>query len=481
MTHDPKRKFYFYMTEHESLAMQYFIVMNDLHRGTRLHDALLFIDNAVKPQILTVKPNCDFGYKAINRPVIQESFRLSNKRLRYAYISSIPQGLNMVTKHEGIKSEIKGQANGFVFYKEKFQYLNASFNLNDFSADYRTLCLRIDVMLSRIWYLNGKATKSNDIYQILKHIRTTSQYVFNVRALYLRVMKFKLLKEHIFYKERNYGTTEYMLFKKKIDFLKARNEAEKTVNAANNYKELFCLIEDRIRNEDYGYIKDVAIRGHRRNNSLIYAIVQKFNLLVTGRQRFSKFMERDSIKSEPLYCSTIKGLLFKSLSLKKQMQKAFIKNGIRKYEKDVKEYKKLIDNRLKAQQLFLILSGIVGIETDLNISQDVEIQKQLKGVLIVLMDRNSTLGDDYSVENFDKNYLAKKTEVSCTSDLENIFDPSLANSIFNHISIEESSARGEVFFNEYLKFHNLVQTPELLSTPISKKKEYKFPELRFDQ
>jgi len=107
LTHDTKRKFISFMTEYEYLAIQHFTVMNNLQRGARLHDAILFIDDKTKPQIFKVEPNCDFGYKELNRPIIKEFFSLSKKRLPYAYVGSIPQGFNLITKHQNNKLQIR--------------------------------------------------------------------------------------------------------------------------------------------------------------------------------------------------------------------------------------------------------------------------------------------------------------------------------------------------------------------------------------
>lgn len=480
MTHHSTIKFYSFMTEQESNAIEKFIYSNDLNRGARLHDAVFFIDNGIKPQILTIKPNCDFGYKVINRPVIQESFSLSGKRLPYAYISSIPQNINLVKKYDGVKSEIKGHANGFVFYKEKYEYLNAYFNINDYTIDYDKLVLRLHIMFSRLLILNKKETKSIHIYDTLKHIRANSQYVFNVRALYCLVVKFQYNSQYIYFKERNYGITKQLLFKKKIEFLLARNEAEKIVNTTNNLMVLFCLIEERIGNCDYSYLNEVELKGHKRNNSLAFIIVQKFNLLATGRQRISNSMERDLIKSEPLYCCTIKGLLFKSLSLKKQQQKAYIKNGIKKYEKEVKEYNDIIYNSLVLKQLFLLLSEIVGNETDLKIIPNQEIQNQLKVELMTMIDKNSISEHQDLASVFDEMFLVKKTKVPNNSDLKNIFDSDLNNSVFNQVSIEEANSRGNIFFNEYLSFHNPEEKLESMPIPKMVNKSYKFPEIVFD-
>ncbi|MDI6047415.1 hypothetical protein [Flavobacterium yafengii] len=475
LTHNLKRKFYSFMTEYERVAIQYFVVMNDLKRCGRLHDAALFIDNKIKPQIFKVDPNCDFGYKELNRPIYRETFSLSDKRLQYAYVSSIPKGLNLVMTHEAKKPEVKGVANGFIFYKEMYQYINAVFNINDFNADYSTFLLRIKTMLSSLQFLNKKQTKPEVIYLILQHIRANSQYVFNVKALYLRVIKFENSPCLVTIKERNYGTIELMVFKKTLDFLLARNEAEKIVNTTNNYYDLFCLMQERIINDDYGYLDQVIIKGHRRNNLLNYAIITKFNLLCTGLLR----QRRKPVKSEPLYNRMIKGLFLKSLSLKPQQQNAFIQKGIKKYERELKEFNRLINNRQIAQQLFLIVCDLARQKQYLIVCEKSEVQNRLKAELIAMIDKKEPDFEIGAME-FDKRFKTNiKKEVPINSDLENAFDTDLNNSIFNQLTVEEASYRGDVFLKEYLQFHAEDEIKEKI-IPLRKNKEvFNFPELDF--
>jgi hypothetical protein len=476
LTHNPKRKFYSFMTEYERAAIEHFIFINDLKRCGRLHDAVLFIDNKIKPQIFKVNPNCDFGCKELNRPVYRESFSLSDKRLRYAYVSSIPKGLNLVMTHEASKPEVKGVANGFIFYKEMYQYINAVFNINDFNADYSTFLLRIKTMLSSLKFLNKKQTKPEVIYLILQHIRANSQYVFNVKALCLRVIKFENSPCLVTIKERNYGTIELMVFKKTLDFLLARNEAEKIVNTTNNYYDLFCLMQERIINDDYGYLDQVIIKGHRRNNLLNYAIITKFNLLCTGLLR----QRRKPVKNEPFYDRMIKGLFLKSLSLKPQQQNAFIQKGVKKYERELKEFNRLINNRQIAQQLFLIICDLARQKSDLNISENSTVQNQLKADLIAMIEKKDPSDFITGAIEFDKRFKTNiKKEVPTNTDLENAFDTDLNKSIFNQLTIEEASFRGEVFFKEYLQFHAETDFKEKI-IPVRKIKEiFNFLELDF--
>jgi hypothetical protein len=477
LTHNNDRKFISFMTEYEALAINHFVIMNDLKRGARLHDAILFIDDKTKPQILKVHPNCDFGIKELNRPIIRESFKVGNKYLDYAYINSIPKGLVLISKHESLKPDVKGEANGFRFYKSKFEYISASFNLNDYTAlqsDFKANC---DTMLNTLVFLNKKPLKPLQMYFIARHIRENSNYIFNVRALYSKFIKYQNNSFVPLLKRRDFDLTENLIFKKRIDFLNAMNEAKKMVTVSNNYAELFDLLNERITNNDFRYINEVVFKGNKNHNLLSYAMVRTFNLLCTGRYR----KERKQVKSEPLYLTPIKSLTLKSISLNKQQQNAFLTRGITKYERDLKQFNRLVNNREKARQLFFILCDVAGLYSDLIIKKDVETTTELKTDLLRLIDKTEYLDCKAGGVEFDIRYKPIRTkEIPVISDLENVFDTDLNNSVFNQLGIEEAHERGDAFLNEYLEFHGIDKDAEKSIAVVKPKEKYKLPEIDFD-
>ena len=211
--------------------------------------------------------------------------------------------------------------------------------------------------------------------------------------------------------------------------------------------------------------------GHKSNNLLVYAIVRKFNLLCTGLQR----QGRKRVKSEPLYSSCIKSLTLKAMSLKPQQQNAFMQKGIKKYERELNEMNRLVNNRSIAQQLLLILCDITGLQTHLIIENSIEVQNQLKADLMAMIDKT---GAKTGANEFD--ILFKKqisNEVKPNSNLKNIFDTNLNNSIFNQISPEKAYSRGGGFLTDYLKFHEVVEVKE--KVVLKRKEVYKFPEFDF--
>lgn len=475
LTHDPKRKFISFMTEYESLAIQHFTVMNNLQRGARLHDAILFIDDKTKPQILKVHPNCDFGYKELNRPSIKESFSLGSKHLPYAYVGSIPQGLSLITKHENTKVNITGTANGFKFYAEKFPYINAGFNLNNYfdfviesidikeslsetiitkkyelienpNAIFITLC---QTMLDTLFYLNKRKIKPLELELILKHIRRYSNYIFNVRATYLRLIKYNpTLCAKV--KERDFDITKELKFKKKIDFLNAMNEAKKTVNIYNNYKDLIDLMQERITNNDYGFMNENKVIGKKRNNLLVYAIVKKFNLLCTR----SYYKPR-----KPKVCTL------------------FINSSIKR----VQTFEMLEQNKPRTHQLFYLLCSVAGAVTDLEIIKNDEVQTELKHELIQEILKLEINNIDAGENCFDFLYKPPpKSKIEFNTDLENSFDADLSKSIFNQLTLEQAQNKDPIFLKEYLKFHKVSKRRQELLLKQKQKEQFEFTIIKFE-
>jgi hypothetical protein len=481
LTHDPKRKFISFMTEYESLAIQHFTVMNDLTRGTRLHDAILFIDDKTKPAILNVHPNCDFGYKELNRPIIKNSFSVGSKRLPYAYINSIPKGFNLISKHEAIKPPVKGIANGFVFYVGSYRYISANFNLNSYHElkdkdPQQHFLLQCKTMLSTLHYLNKRNTTPLELEIILKHIREYSNYIFNVKALYVTLIKYNHNNELVTIKERDYNIITFQNYKEG-EYVKALNNARKLVNNNVNYNNLFALIQERVINNDYDFLTESIITGKRKNNILIYLVINKFNLLVTGRVR----CERHGLKKDPLYNNSIKRVLFKSLSLKPQQQNAFIKKGIAKYEKELKELNTLINNRTKAQQVLYLLRDVGGFDAEVTIIKNGTIIEQLKAELIATINGRVYDTIKQGAKDFDLLYKKKRTKaIKPITDQSNIFDTDLKNSIFNNITVEDAHYKGAKFFREFEEFNGIVEVKETPAPTTKTKAVYKFPEINFD-
>lgn len=378
------------------------------------------------------------------------SFSMANKRLQSNYICSIPQNFSLLSVYEFRRPRVKGETDGFMFYNGTYNYVSAKFNLNEFEVDEAKFLFIIERMFSTLHYLNNKLVGSSDVLLLLRRIREVSNYVFDVRELYFVIRSFHYNPSLIEIRTRDYRIIDYTEHKEKIDFLNALNKARGAVNTLYNLKELFYLLEERFENEDYGYLNESIITGHKDNNLLVYAIVRKFNLLCTGLQR----KRRKQVKSEPLYCNSIKRLTLKAISLKSQQQNAFMQKGITKFEQELKSFNLLINNRQIAQQMFLILADLTGLDFDLKIIPNTEVQNQLKAELMNLIDKRASFYLEAGAIEFDRIYKSSlSTYIPLNTNLTDIFDTDMKNSVFNHTTLDDALLRGNKFYYEYMKFH----------------------------
>ena len=478
LTHDNKRKFFSYMTEYESTAIAIFVKVNGLERGVRLHDSILFIDDKIKPELLNVELTCEFGYSELNKPIVQNSFSLSKKDLPYAYMSSVPQGLKLISHYHEALPDVLGEANGFKIFKEKYHYISAGFNVNNPDMDCTLFLQKCSSMFSTFILLNSKHYSPVQLLLILKHIRAHSNLVFNVRALFKHFVRYEGEVDLVEDKYRDFSYKLTQKFKTKLQFLNALNKARGLVTIKNNHNDLFDLIEERIMNEDYSFLTEINIAGRKKNNLLAFAIAKKFNLLVSGRQR----KERQGVKSYPLYTNPIKSVTIKSMSLQPQQQNAYLRRSIIKYEKQLKEFNKLVNNRELVKQLLLLLGDITEKVTNLKILKDDAVQKELKSDLWAMTFKTSIVDVQNNVIAFDKQYIdCNLTNVPLSTDLKNIFETKMENSIFNQTSIESAHTKGNKFINEYLDFHGYEVLKDKIEIPkIERKINYVMPEIDFD-
>jgi hypothetical protein len=457
LTHDLNKKFYSFMTNYEYKAINKFVLANDLVRGSRLHDAVIFIDDKTKPILLRNNTKVEFGFKHLNNPKYQESFSLSRSKIAYAYVSSITQNLELITKIEFQKPSVKGEALGFKFYSNNYNYVSAAFNLQ-FPWTNDLFEMQVNTMFATIFKLNSDILSPRYIYIILSHIRAKSNVIFNVRALYRRILKTNFKDFKVPIKQRDFNFTESHNFKTKIEFLNELNKSRGIVNTNANYYNLFCILEERICNNDYAYLDEVKIIGKRKNNLLAFSVIRVFNLLATGNIR----KPRKVVKSYPLSKEYIKRVTLNS----KNNCKVSCRSNL---------------NHIKIEQLYLILTEILQLDSNIDVKKDTLVQDELKLQLTKMIVGTNNYTLETAVEFFNNNYLPTKTvKVPLNFKLDGIFNEDLSNSIFNNIDIKDASCMGEIFFLEYQKFHGLNEKEKFIYSPIKVLYKNPMPEIDFD-
>jgi hypothetical protein len=477
LTHDREKKFYSHMTKLESRFIDQFKAKNNLIRGTRLHDAVFFLDNKFQPCSLQID-NCNFNFKEINQPVFLESFDLSCKKLPYAFINSVPNGLNLISVHTFPKTEKKGDAEGFRFFKSKYKYISAGFNCNDLKLTESAFLEKCNNMFGTIYRLNQNSLEKRYITLILNHIREKSNLVFNVRALFLKIANTDFENFETQIKYRDWEFTKNLKFKKTIDFLNALNNARGKVFTNCNFCDLRLFLHERINNNDYEFLTELRFSGRKSNNLLPKGIVNLFNLLCTGYTRNT----RNSNKSYPLYISNIKRVTINPNTSKSKTYNATLVRSIKRFEKDLIAYNKLICNREKIPQLYLIICEILDLESEIKIKKNEVIQNELKLQLLQMLNKTNNCNFEISVKEFDLHFISDfKNKVPLVVNLNGIFNENKKDSIFNIISIEDACSKGFIFFAEYLKFHDIGH--DILEKTITEKPKeiYILPKFDFDE
>lgn len=479
LTHSKEPLFYDFMCEYEKKYIEVFTQANPHLIGARLHDAILFIDKKEKPIQLVFDEKCSFGFSQLNEPVYTNTFSYSNKSLRFAYVSSVPPATNedfknLVRKQILTMPKVKGEANGFKFYTEKYEYISASFDLNQ-KYSFEDFVFNCREMVSTLNYLNSKPISKILLYLILSHIRQNSNVIFNLRFLYRELLKHRTRIDDVITRQRDFELTENLTFKKKIDFLNALNNARGEVNKKVRLKHLFRTLEKRISKGDFSFI-DYKMKGKAKTNELAKAIVLRINVLSTGKTRNTY---AQNANTNPLYSIIYKeGTNYRFEHHKKANKHRLIQRKIQAYEKELLRVNRLINNRETVIQYLFILAELTGLEPHPSIKANPETIQQEKTFLIEQLTGQQYKSIQQGEKAFNRSFISKppkeiKNHIPALED----FSTSLEHSAFN-IDIQEAHERGDQFFLEYLKFHKVDETQKRVKE--ARKEKFVLPELDFD-
>lgn len=466
-----KVKFICHMSELEKCAIEDFKEINALKTAVRLHDSVLFIDTGQKQINLEAENGIiNFGLKVLKHPVYTNHFGYSDKRLPYAYISSVPPATdeeykNLIRKQILTNPKIKGEANGFRFYEENYEYISANFNINQI-LDFEEFIYNCVEMICTLHFLNKRPISKNELYLILIHIRQNSNIIFNLRYLFRELLRFRNRQDNFVIQERDYDLKEKLIFRKRIDFLIALNTARGKVNLEAHLKTILFQLQESISRDKYEWIQ-FDIPKKRENLVLVHAIARHVNCLRTGKK---KYFDAQTQKFNPLYNPYYKETgKIKSKHYKKANKIRLIQRKIEKYQKDLTQFIKLQTDRKNSLQYIHIIGDLLGIIPDTDIKRDDYIILSEKKVLL----------EEIGAKDFNSLCKPVKSNPALTrTPIINDFDTSLEHSAFN-ISIEEAYQRGDQFFYEYLKFHKMDGKEKKIK--IAKKSIFKLPEIEFNE
>ncbi|MFB9058034.1 hypothetical protein ACFFU9_14915 [Mariniflexile ostreae] len=480
ITHSKDFAFIDFMCKYEKQYIDKFLYIHPYLNGTRLHDAILFIDKKTKPFQFVFDEKCVFGYKALNKPIYTTSYGYSRKPMRYAYTSSLPSASNeeyknLIRKQISTKPKAIGEANGFRFYAHKYEYISADFDMGK-HYDYNMFIYQCKMMTSTLCFLNKKPISNKQLFLILNHIRQNSNIIFNVRFLFRELSSQLHVIHDIIYKQRDFELTERLKFRRDLDFLIAYNTAKGIVNKKNRLNSLFYLLENRIAQSDYSFI-DFKVRQSEGTDELARCITLRFNELCTGRTRKPK---AHTVSEQALYSITYKeGARYLVEPHKFTNTTRLIQRKIKVYEREILKINRFVNNWQIAKQYLFILSEVTGIEITLDLKQNLDTIQKEKTYLSQQITGNEYKTTKRGATVFDKMYLTKpQTEIKANTPTIKDFETSLEHSAFN-IDIEEAHFRGDQFFQEYLKFNKLDENQKEVQE-IKVKSVIVFPQFDFD-
>lgn len=482
LTHDPERSFTEHMSEVEEEVIEKFVQVNGIKKFVRLHDAVLYIDNKIYPVLMNFeKDYIHLDQERPKNPVYTNRFSYSNKSLRFAHISSIPSATQedykkLIRKRILTNPEVKGEANGFRIYAEKYEYISASFNIADY-YNYETFVYKCKEMISTLHYLNNEPITKSKLYLILCHIRQHSNIVFNVRYVYRMLLKHLNDIGDVLIQSRDFELTKRMVFRRDLDFLIAYNTAKGIVNKNYRLFQLFNVLDKRFSNNDFSFVH-YQTSGRAKTDELTRRIILRINELTTGRKRKPK---AQTLNLQPLYSNIYKepaSYLVEPHKFANQTRLA--QRKIQVYERELIRINRLINNREIAVQYLHIIAEITGQEMEAEIQRDKAIIQAEKTFLMeqIAMKKYKTI--EQGAKAFNGYLLPKPTEIKPNILKINDIETSLEHSAFN-IEIDQAYHRGEQFFQEYLNFHKLDEKQNEVVKVMAKKEKNILPEIDFDE
>ena len=187
MVEDPIHLFWREMQLQEQYAIENFLVSNKIKRGSRLHDAIFFIDDKfINQKIKNQFTNYNFESKKINEvenpDFVNLDFGFKKVLDRKTYRTSIP--FDFYEKNGGVSKEFinRGESNifnDFRIYKNDFSVISCSFNImNDRINDLQF------IEKLRLSFLSCKALNFDVNYRalfdvILNNVLENGLYIFN--------------------------------------------------------------------------------------------------------------------------------------------------------------------------------------------------------------------------------------------------------------------------------------------------------------
>ena len=292
---DSNRPFWMVMQHWEFIAIETYKTANKIKNVTRLHDAVICIDNIYSHELRTSFANFTFGSKKLNSFSDGLQFEVSKKTSKYNYITSLPSSLSGYknAEHYHTKQKEIFKSKNFDIYKDDFSYIKAGFNIASRGYFYKDDFIHItdDIFLKKVTnqiavliYLNDNINHQNlshIINSVVNYIFDNGVYSFNKNYLVSYLMDLfesEVIDPEVKIKNWMYKGNEqknnFTIYQWSSLLYEAKSNA-KEYFAALDLKEIFasCL---HSKKKIYLNINDLGIKD-KRTSPRIAAIVDSFN------------------------------------------------------------------------------------------------------------------------------------------------------------------------------------------------------------
>ena len=466
------------MQHWESIATDTFKKANKVDSFTRLHDAMLIIDNCYLPEITTNFHFYEFEHKALNSVDWDLDFRISNKKPRYHYVSAIPSNMKHTIKTENDSkggARFKDSKNGFDIYKESFNYIKAGFNIsykgrsdgdswipfteNEF-IDKVINCSRV------ISKLNANLDTIGKHYvfeKIVANIHENGVYSFN-RDVLLELMidncegEPEIKNKNWFFKgNESYNNLNF------YDFSKLLNESRAKAKFFFSGSSVFSIIKQSYREKKKMYI-DLSRYGlnDRRECEVLFDMVDSFNI-ANGFEslKFAKNVN-DLIGLYTNSGTLYKDALYMVTDLMYKQSENAISKGFNVHRATAKKLKIWFATKQDfraIQEIYFAMEGI--IQNNETISYEIErsdtnriiiknVQEAPEKPILPIMTPEQAFFTEHTDVNIEKNKEGV-FEVNVTKTIDKA--PDLTHSVLN-CNYELAANRGADFILSWFFFQN---------------------------
>jgi hypothetical protein len=290
---DKKIPFWKRMQHWEAGAIENFKKSNRVENVTRLHDAILVIDNSFLPEIRTDFVFYQFERQSLNQVPDTIDFKISNKKPKFNYVGAIPSKLNGIRTENDSKGGVRFQSKGFDIYETPFNYIKAGFNISykghasklgwvPFTEnDFKNKCVNCALVIRDLNPEKDSIALSYIFKQIVSHIAQNGAYSFNEQSVFNLMIDSigdagaspKVKTKNWYFKgNADFNNLDF------YDFTKLLNEARAKAKLYFITHQIFPLVEQSYKEKKKIYI-DLNRFGlsDKRDCELVFDLVHSFN------------------------------------------------------------------------------------------------------------------------------------------------------------------------------------------------------------